>query len=276
MKKSLTSAAVLCAAAFSLTSAVTVAQVDVVESTPRMPGSSSASSTSIDAPQPAQAAPGSQASPQNVQAEMFYRLQILQQEVQSLRGLVEEQAYELKRLKQQRLDDYVNLDRRLTELSGSASAASVATDNGAGSKPLNGSAVAASAATQTTAQAPDEMQRYRTAIDLVLRKKDYDRAVTAFNQYLRDFPQGRYAPNCQYWLGEIYLLQSDLEQAREWFSRLIADFPSHGKTSDAKFKLGTVYFKLGEKDQAKSLLEEVAQGDSNAARLAASFLSENF
>ncbi len=260
--------AAITAAVFVTASIAATAQVEVVDSTNRL----LTPQTPVSSTAPAVIAPQSAGDA----ADLFYQLQTLQQEVLQLRGLMEEQAYELKRLKQQRLDDYVNLDRRLTELSGSASAASVATDNGAGSKPLNGSAVAASAATQTTAQAPDEMQRYRTAIDLVLRKKDYDRAVTAFNQYLRDFPQGRYAPNCQYWLGEIYLLQSDLEQAREWFSRLIADFPSHGKTSDAKFKLGTVYFKLGEKDQAKSLLEEVAQGDSNAARLAASFLSENF
>lgn len=261
--------AAITAAVFVTASIATTAQVEVVDSTNRLLATPQTSASS--------AAPAVVVSQSTGDAaELFYQLQTLQQEVQQLRGLLEEQGYELKRLKQQRLDDYVNLDRRLTGLSGSAPAALTATNSSAEDRSVSNAAVTTSAATQTTAQAPDEMQRYRTAIDLVLRKKDYEQAITAFNQYLRDFPQGRYAPNCQYWLGEIYLLQSDLEQAREWFSRLIANFTDHGKTPDAKFKLGTVYFKLDEKEQAKSLLTEVAQGDTNAARLASGFLSENF
>lgn len=263
MKKSLTSAAVLCAAAFSLTSAVTLAQVDVVESTPRMPGSSSASSASINAPQPAQAAPTSQASPQNVQAEMFYRLQILQQEVQSLRGLVEEQAYELKRLKQQRLDDYVDLDRRI----------SAVTKGGAAVVPEKSGSTQA---TEPTGSATgNELQHYRAAIRLVLKDKNYTEAITSFNQYLDAYPEGRYAANAQYWLGEIYLLQNELEQARQWFTRLLDSQPEHDKADDAKFKLGTVYHKLGDSQKAKSLLSEVASSDANAARLARDYLSAN-
>jgi tol-pal system protein YbgF len=260
MKKSLTSAAVLCAAAFSLTSAVAVAQVDVVESTPRMPGSSSASSTSINAPQPAQAAP---ASPQNVQAEMFYRLQILQQEVQSLRGLVEEQAYELKRLKQQRLDDYVDLDRRISAVTKGGAAVAPEKSNSTQTAESTGSATG------------NELQHYRAAIRLVLKDKNYAEAITSFNQYLDAYPEGRYAANAQYWLGEIYLLQNDLEQARQWFTRLLQANPEHDKADDAKFKLGTVYHKLGDSQKAKSLLNEVAASDANAARLARDYLSAN-
>lgn len=261
--------AALMAAVFVPLSIGALAQVEVVESQNRLltPGQPS---------QPVQpAAPVSSPVAAN-SGDLFYQLQTLQQEVQELRGLIEEQAYELKRLKQQRLDDYVNLDRRLSNLGGQPVATAPA-DSGATDTTVTAGAVpATTAASQTTAQAPDEMQRYRTAIDLVLRKKDYEQAIVAFNQYLRDFPQGRYAPNCQYWLGEIYLLQGNLESAREWFSRLLTDFPEHGKAPDATFKLGTVYHKLGDVDQAKSLLNQVASGDSNAARLANSYLSDNF
>jgi len=256
--------AALSAAIFVATSLSAQAQVEVVESNNRL----------LESPQFSTTAPAasSVASPvPNNQADLFYQLQTLQQEVRQLRGLMEEQAYELKRLKQQRLDDYVNLDRRLSSSNSGVVSSSEGVVSASGPE-----AIPATSASQTTAQAPDEMQRYRTAIDLVLRKKDYVQAVTAFNQYLRDFPQGKYAPNCQYWLGEIYLLQSDLEQAREWFSRLVTDFPEHGKASDANFKLGTVYHKLGDLDQAKILLSKVASGDSNASRLASSYLSENF
>jgi len=113
-------------------------------------------------------------------------------------------------------------------------------------------------------------------MDLLLQQKDYDGAIAALNQYLADYPQGTYAPNSQYWLGEIYLLQNDLAEAQRWFSQLIEQFPNDRKASDAKYKLGRVYFQMGEKDRAEALLEEVAASDSEAATLAQNFLLENY
>ncbi len=277
-------------------SAVAVAQVEVVESQNRLlgptpgrvvttaavaqPSSTPAAvttPTSYPAVQLAQADSPSQA---GSQVDFYYQLQTLKQEVLELRGMLEEQQYELKRLKQQRLDDYVNLDRRLAAISGGKSVP--ATDANGGeirdsgvdrNASLKGGASAGEIAAPGSA---DEMQSYRSAIDLVLRKKDYDQAIVAFNQYLQDFPQGRYAANCQYWLGEIYLLNGELEQAREWFSKLLGDFPDHNKVPDAMFKLGTVYDKLGDGEKARSLLEQVVaeQGDTDAARLAKNYLNK--
>lgn len=51
-----------------------------------------------------------------LEANVKLGMQLLQQEVLQLRGMVEEQAHELKRLKQQRLDDYLDLDRRLSKV----------------------------------------------------------------------------------------------------------------------------------------------------------------
>ena len=264
MKANTSLTAVLTTAVFAVLGAPTFAQVEVVESNNRL----------ISTPQQGvtQAATQTAATSGNPQAEMFYQLQTLQQEVSQLRGLVEEQAYELKRLKQQRLDDYLNLDRRLSALGNGASAAK---GNGAGATSgQDSNKDSGTSPVSTTAVAPNEVQRYRTAIDLVLRKKDYAQAITAFNQYLTDFPEGRYAPNSQYWLGEIYLLQGNLEKSREWFARLLNDNSDHAKAQDATYKLGTVYHKLGDDQKAQQLLQQVAAGSSNAARLAASYLTE--
>lgn len=206
------------------------------------------------------------------QSELFYKVQALQQEVSELRGLVEEQGYELKRLKQQRLDDYLNLDRRLTELGGKPVSSVPGASQGGDTSSVGDSSSGGSASGPADA---DEMQSYRDAIDLVLRQKNYDQAVVAFNQYLTNFPDGRYAANSQYWLGEICLLQGDLEKSRSWFSRLLSEHPDHAKTPDAMYKLGTVYDKLGDADKARSLLNEVVanNANTNAARLASNYLS---
>lgn len=201
-------------------------------------------------------------------AELYYQLQVLQQEVLQLRGLVEEQAFQLKRVKQQRMDDYLDLDRRLSQLSkGSVVAAS----NGVAGT----SAVPASTGISNASPA-SELKSYKAAINLVLKEQKYDDAIVSLNQHLSDYPRGRYSANAQYWLGEIYLVKRDLEQSRQWFSRLLGEFPDHSKVPDAKFKLGKVYDMLGDKSTAKNLLEEAAASNSNAARLAKEYLSAHF
>ncbi len=229
----------LLVAAVSLTAATCVmAQVEIVESSPQ-------TSTSTAAPAV------------NEQAELFYQLQAMQQEVLDLRGLVEVQAYEIKRLKQQRLDDYVDLDRRIVALGGNAGKAK------------------GGAPGQVNTALNSEKQDYDQALAL-LRKRDIDGSVKAFNHYLETYPEGQYAANVHYWLGETYLLQGHLEDARQAFTLLVESYPDNRKAVDARYKLGTVYYQLGEKARAKSLLEEVAVGASSSARLARKYLEKNY
>ncbi|MGV3592242.1 MAG: tol-pal system protein YbgF [Gammaproteobacteria bacterium] len=54
---------------------------------------------------------------------LYTQLESLQQEVQTLRGMVEEQANELRRVQTDQRDRYLDIDRRLSELSGGVSAA---------------------------------------------------------------------------------------------------------------------------------------------------------
>ena len=47
------------------------------------------------------------------QGELFYQLQVLQEEVRMLRGLVEDQSHQLRQLKEQSMQRYIDLDRRI-------------------------------------------------------------------------------------------------------------------------------------------------------------------
>src|SRR5688500_15996639 len=51
---------------------------------------------------------------------IYTQLESLQQEEQTLRGMVEEQANQLRRLQTEQRDRYLDVDRRLSELSGAA------------------------------------------------------------------------------------------------------------------------------------------------------------
>lgn len=202
----------------------------------------------------------------NNTAELYYQLQLLQQEVLQLRGMVEEQSHEIKKLKQQRLDDYLDLDRRVSQLSKDGTASANATPVSATNNSSSSVAV----------PAQDEMTHYKDAMNLVLRQQKYDEAIEALKEHLELFPDSKFAANSQYWLGEVYLQKQELEEARQWFSRVLSQYPDHTKAPDAQYKLGTVYHMLGDDTLAKTTLEKVAQSDANAARLAKDYLANNF
>lgn len=213
----------------------------------------------------------------NQQSELYYQIQLLQQEVLQLRGLIEQQAYELKKVKQQRLEDYMELDRRLSQQpTSSGSSSSVIKRVSTNTDPSISPVTLANESESSVIDPQVELKQYREAIDLVLKKKDYEQAKSALNQHLVEYPSGRYAANSHYWLGEIHLQQKNLDDAENWFSSLLQKFPAHSKVEDTKFKLAQVYFEKGDKERAKSLLDAVATSDKSVAELAKSYLDKHF
>ncbi|MBN7798575.1 tol-pal system protein YbgF [Parahaliea mediterranea] len=209
--------------------------------------------------------------------QLLLQVQQLQQEVMRLNGKVEEQAHELRTLKEQSLERYVDLDRRVSALTTggevpASSGASVATAGGDSSSTIGAADVSAQ---------PGEAAAYQAAYDLV-RTQQFDQAVAAFNQFLRQYPSGRFAPNAHYWLGELYLVVQpvDLESSRQAFTLLLDEYPDNAKVPDAMYKLGRVHFMKGNRDRAREYLDRVVRdyGGSNsaAARLAQEFIDENY
>jgi tol-pal system protein YbgF len=227
-----------------------------------------------------------------------YQIQQLQREVSELRGLVEEQAFNLKRLKQQRLDDYLDLDKRLsavnpanvattqtpstlnsslpnfTDQNSSTPNAAVQNNTSNPSPAITG--ISASLPISASSNAEEGKKLYRKAIDQLLSQQDYNGAQTSFSQYLTRYPTGIYVPNVYYWQGQIYLTESNKAAAEKAFTSLVSQYNDHQKAPDAKYKLATIYFDQGKKAEAKKLLNEVVASDTDASRLAKSFLANQY
>ncbi|MFV0279047.1 MAG: tol-pal system protein YbgF [Parahaliea sp.] len=214
--------------------------------------------------------------------QLLLQVQQLQQEVMRLNGLVEEQGYELRTLKDQSLERYVDLDRRVSALStgGEVPAAGGGLAVAAGSASADDT-VAASIGSPRIKEQPGEAAAYREAYAQV-RSQQFDQAVSAFKAFLRQFPSGRYAPNAHYWLGELYLVVQppDLEASRQAFTLLLEEYPDNAKVPDALYKLGRVHYMKGNREKAREYLDRVVKdyGKSNsaAARLAKDFIDENY
>ena len=224
------------------------------------------------------ASPGSPAAggaSQNV-GNLFLQVQQLQQEVMRLNGLVEEQANELRKLKDQSLERYVDLDKRLSAVGGGAPAS---LSGGSSGQLIKGSAGAVSFGGGS--EIPGEAEAYQSAYSLV-RSQQFDQAVSAFSQFLRNYPDGKYAPNGHYWLGELYLVTQppDLESSRQAFTLLLDQYPDNPKAADAMFKLGKVQFLKGNREKAREYLDRVIRDygntNSSAVKLAKAFIDENY
>ena len=223
------------------------------------------------------------AQPAAVVGDSYYQSQMLQEEVRELRGLVEELSYELQRVKQRQMDDYLDLDRRLSAVqSGRAPA-----DFGEQSDDLQASDARLNTAQEgdvsvegsvavPPSNADEIAQSYAQASNLLLKQRDINAAALAFKQHVIDYPNSPYIANAYYWLGEIYLLQGQDEMARQAFALVVEQHPTHSKALDATFKLGKIYHQLGENERARELLERAAKGTGGAASKAQSYLKNNF
>ncbi|MCB1845121.1 MAG: tol-pal system protein YbgF, partial [Halioglobus sp.] len=128
---------------------------------------------------------------------------------------------------------------------------------------------------------PGEQAAYDAAYGLVVGRQ-FDQAIPAFQQFLRDYPGSRYSANAHYWLGELYLVLNppDLEASRQSFALLISEYPDNPKAPDALYKLGKVQFMKGNREKAREYLDRVISQygatDSAVAKLARDFISENY
>lgn len=197
-------------------------------------------------------------------SELFYQLQVLQQEVQELRGLVEEQSYQINRLARDQQEQYLDLDRRMQALRTSAPSQAPST----GTAP-------APAVTAPAAASGSERDAYATAFNL-MKERQFDASADAFNQLVVDYPNGAYTPNAFYWLGELYLAKDETEKARQSFTQVINLYPDNQKVPDALYKLGVVYHRLGDVQRARDYLNRARSEfpQSSAAGLAQTYLAE--
>lgn len=212
--------------------------------------------------------------------ELLHQVQALQQEVMMLRGEVEQQGHELEQLRQQSLDRYIDLDRRIGGEGGERGGE--ARSEGAAAPLVAPVPVPEPPSTSGSRRAQaGEHEDYKAAYARV-KGQEFSAAITAFKRFLERHPEGRYAPNAHYWLGELYLVQSppQPEEAEAAFTRLLRDYPDNAKVPDAMFKLGRIYYQRGEQDRARQVLEQVIaeyrQQDTAAVGLARQFIDENF
>lgn len=210
----------------------------------------------------------------NAQVAMQQQVSALLDEVSELRGVTEMHSYKLEEILQQQRNIYQEIDRRLGTGSTSGSTPTTPTTPTASNTPsvpaeqapignpaavVNGSdpqtADTVDAGTTSTASSPSESDAYESAVNLVLKDRNYDAAIPAFENFVRAYPDSSYAPNSYYWLGQLFFTKNELLKAKAQFERVVAQYPQSAKAADSLAKLGQLAEREGDVPAAKQFYQ---------------------
>ncbi|MEI6858285.1 MAG: tol-pal system protein YbgF [Shewanella sp.] len=185
------------------------------------------------------------------------RLDTLQQEVLDLRGLNEQQGYQIDQMLQRQRQLYEEIATLSTKSTQTPVVATSQTSSNFSSSTLG------------------ETDSYEYAVNLVLKQREYDEAIPAFRGFIKQYPDSTYAANANYWLGQLLYNKNDFELAEQAFDTVVNRFKESNKRADSLVKLGMIAEKSGKTPSAKVYYLQVIQeyADTAAARLAQQQLS---
>lgn len=82
-------------------------------------------------------------------------------------------------------------------------------------------------------------------------------SISRFQTFLQEYPNGRYAANAEYWIGEGYYAQGNYKEALAQFEKVNAQYPRHHKNADALLKTGMTLSKMGDKAGASDAYKKL-------------------
>ena len=137
---------------------------------------------------------------------IYQKISDLEQEIATLRNLIEENTYLIERYQELQQQRYLDLDKRLHNLL-SEEKEDLATEY------LNGQ----------QHNSTEEIDLYKGALELFEASR-YAEALESFRELIISYPEGAYSADAYFWSGELYLVQQLFEDAREHYLVVVEKF----------------------------------------------------
>ena len=183
---------------------------------------------------------------------IYQKITDLEQEIATLRNLIEENTYLIERYQELQQQRYLDLDKRLHNLLSEEK-------NDLATQYLNGQ----------QNNSTKEIDLYKSALELFEASR-YAEALESFRELIISYPEGTYSADAYFWSGELYLVQQLFEDAREHYLVVVEKFIDHPRVADSLFKLGVLETALVNDQIANSYFSRVISEypDTGAAELA--------
>ncbi|EKN4704326.1 cell division protein CpoB [Yersinia ruckeri] len=181
-----------------------------------------------------------------------------QLDIDSLRGQIQENQYQLNQIVERQKQIYQQMDSLGGQgAQNSASAAAGASAENAATGATDNAVAGTVASTAAPASTGDENSDYNAAVSLALEKKQYDQAITAFQGFVKQYPKSTYQPNANYWLGQLYYNKGKKDDAAYYYAVVVKNYPKSPKSADAMYKVGVIMQEKGQGDKAKAVYQQV-------------------
>lgn len=214
------------------------------------------------------------------QLSMQQQLESLLDEVSELRGSTELHSHKLEEILQQQRDIYQEIDRRLGGQSAggagqTSNGAMPAQDAAAAAVPAgNPAAVVAAEQVATTPAATadaapkNDAEAYKQAIAFVTKERNYEAAIVAFENFIKNHPKSERRANAHYWLGQLYFQKDDINKSKVHYERMVKQYPNSERVPDSLFRLGTIAEQQNDAAAAKryynQLIKSFPKNDKSA------------
>ena len=193
--------------------------------------------------------------------DLFTQLEALKLELNKLRGQIEVLNNNVENTSKRQRDMYLDLDTRLRRFeqqpgaAAGADAAAQASSAPPGGAPP-GSAPSAPAAAAASADPAAETRLYEAA-QSQRRTGNYQGAIVAFQNFIKQYPKGTFAPRAQYWIGDSYFNLRDYRLAIASQQALIKTYPDSPTVPDALLNIASSQIEMGEANAGRKTLEEL-------------------
>ncbi len=202
------------------------------------------------------------------------QVQQLRDDMAKLRGQLEVVNNNIENTAKRQRDMYIDLDTRLRrfETPGAVAPPPAAAPPVSTAPPppaAAASAVATAAPSAATAAAPppaaapaqvtldpNESRAYESAQGQ-RRIGNYQGAIFAFQNFLKQYPKSTLAPRAQYWIGDSYFNLRDYKAAMTAQQTLLKAYPDSPSVPDAMLNIASAQSELGDMAASKRTMEEI-------------------
>jgi len=191
--------------------------------------------------------------------ELVNQIEELKTDIARLRGQIEVLNNQVATVDKKQRDFYLDIDSRLRRLEQPGGAPK------SGANATDASPVAQSPGQQSSAhvdakdiskQNAAEKKAYDVAYGF-FQKKDYAKALAAFQSFANDYPNSSLVPSAQYWLGLSHQNLRDLKNSLAVQQSLIKNYPDSTKVPDAMLAIAAIEAEQGNDANSRNRLEDI-------------------
>lgn len=188
----------------------------------------------------------------------------LQMEVDQLRGQLEQTTYQLN----QTIERQKMILQRLEENSPNQNNNDNKTQSNNANVNTNNSEQQSLA---NWSSSGDDKKDYEFIMKFVMKHKKSKEAISALQQFLKDYPKSSYLANVNYWLGQLCYGQGRKDDASFYYATVVKNYPKSAKAGDSLYKVGLILLEKGDKVKSKAVFKQVVSlypNNKNAVNLA--------